>query len=149
VNFRFTQFFDVHTIPIDSLRESSESPSTVDLFGARRLSQQTHSFSPEPWKGAYPCVELLASYDNPRESSFARCQLFSGLSTVLADIILRAPIMTPIGERVMGRSVQSACISTLFTLVCGKVTPHLASRLTNVYRKANSLCLMFPLNGKE
>ena len=40
--------------PLDSLRMFSESPSIVGLFGARRLSQQSNSFSPEPQKGTYP-----------------------------------------------------------------------------------------------
>src|SRR5215213_9730987 len=45
-----------HDPHLHSLRVFSESFSIVCLFGARRLSQQSHSFSPEPQKGAYPYV---------------------------------------------------------------------------------------------
>src|SRR5215218_9639551 len=45
-----------HDNPIDSLSLSSESPAILCLFGARRLSQQSHSFFPEPRKGAYPYI---------------------------------------------------------------------------------------------
>ena len=39
---------EAHTIPIDSLRVFSESAAIVCLFGARRLSQQSYTFFPEP-----------------------------------------------------------------------------------------------------
>jgi hypothetical protein len=45
---------EVHTIPLDSLRVFSEMPAIVCLFGARRLSQQSYPFFPEPRKGTYP-----------------------------------------------------------------------------------------------
>ena len=43
-------FCQEHTIPIDSLILFSESPAIVRLFGARRLSQQSHPFFPSPEK---------------------------------------------------------------------------------------------------
>jgi hypothetical protein len=39
---------ELHTIPLDSLSLFSETPAIVCPFGARRLSQQSHSFFPEP-----------------------------------------------------------------------------------------------------
>jgi hypothetical protein len=65
LDFRFTEFSEVHTIPIDSLRESSESPSIVGLLGARRLSQQSHPFSAEPRKR---CLPVLLSFPSSREA---------------------------------------------------------------------------------
>ena len=65
LNFRFTEFSEVHTIPVASPRESSESPSIVGLFGARRLSQQSHLFSPEPRKR---CLPKLLSFSSSREA---------------------------------------------------------------------------------
>ncbi len=43
-----------HENPIDSLSLFSESPAIVCLFGARRLSQQSHPFFPEPRKRCQP-----------------------------------------------------------------------------------------------
>jgi hypothetical protein len=54
-NFAVTEFYEVHTILIDSLRVFSERASIVCLFGARRLSQHNLILSlPSPRKGAYP-----------------------------------------------------------------------------------------------
>jgi hypothetical protein len=50
------EFREVHTIPIDSLSLFSNSPAILGLFGARRLSQQSHSFFPELRKGAHPRI---------------------------------------------------------------------------------------------
>src|SRR5215207_5248600 len=45
-----------NTICIDSLRVFSESKAILQLFGARRLSQQSYSSFPEPPRGAYPYI---------------------------------------------------------------------------------------------
>jgi hypothetical protein len=46
---------------IDSLRVFSESRVILQLFGARRLSQQSYSSFPEPPKGAYPYIRGYSS----------------------------------------------------------------------------------------
>jgi hypothetical protein len=75
---------------LHSLSVFSESPAILDLFGARRLSQQYYPSFPEPWKDASTRI-----YECPRKNSSNPSISFAGqtnsgrLCVSLAERLLR------------------------------------------------------------
>jgi len=82
-NFVLTAFSEVHTILIDSLRVFSEKAAIVCLSGARRLSQHSYSFSPEPPKRCLPvCTKVsheCGVFWHIAPSADNKAALFTGL----------------------------------------------------------------------
>src|SRR5215212_11398012 len=98
--FAYTEFSEVRTLLIDSLRVFSEKAAIVCLFGARRLSQQSYSSFPEPPKRCLPvCTKV----------SHEECGLFWHIAPSADN---KAALFTRVrGIGILGSSYPRSCIS--------------------------------------